>query len=393
MKKIYFASLLTCILALCLASCSDDRDSNPTVQQPESFVLNTPALAGNIYDLENSDSISFTYKQPEYGFTAAVNYYTQISLTDTWENSTDENSAPKFIELDGYSTKALTNASAEIIDKAIMKMGEYDSADKVPATTKLYVRMRAILSSGYECYSNTVTLTVKPYFKPLTQADPELWYMIGGCIGDGSWSTSNGINDIGKSIYPLCPIEGETYDETTGKGPLTFTGYFDKTQGFKIVTYPVTWGVGEQWGCKDDDFYTGYLKDADKEGENFTAPEAGYYTINLNTKTNTLAIKKATSEPTEYTKMYISGTFNNWGTNTEMTAVDTWANAKNHVWKYELSITENSKLKFTSGNNWWGGSNFPYGWGSLNGDNISVTAGDYIVIFNDITGYYYFYSK
>jgi hypothetical protein len=61
--------ILTTLLAgaLLVTSCADDRDSNPTINQPETFTLNTPALAGNTYDLENSESITFTYKQPNYG--------------------------------------------------------------------------------------------------------------------------------------------------------------------------------------------------------------------------------------------------------------------------------------------------------------------------------------
>ena len=70
-----FASMLT------FTACESDNDSNPTVQQPSTFQLNTPALAVNVYDLENSGSIKLTCQQPDYGYTAAVTYFTQISLT------------------------------------------------------------------------------------------------------------------------------------------------------------------------------------------------------------------------------------------------------------------------------------------------------------------------
>ena len=38
------ALLLICGLSL-WASCADDRDSNPTIQRPTSFTMNTPAYA------------------------------------------------------------------------------------------------------------------------------------------------------------------------------------------------------------------------------------------------------------------------------------------------------------------------------------------------------------
>ena len=46
--------LLLCGMGLFIA-CSDDNDSNPTLQQPVSFPLNEPAYAAQIVNLENSD--------------------------------------------------------------------------------------------------------------------------------------------------------------------------------------------------------------------------------------------------------------------------------------------------------------------------------------------------
>ena len=63
-----------------------------------------------------------------------------------------------------------------------------------------------------------------------------MWYLIGGCIGDGKWN--NALNAVGTSIYPLSVVDGYEYDEKTGKGMLTFTGYFT-TDGFKLIQTPV----------------------------------------------------------------------------------------------------------------------------------------------------------
>ena len=395
MKKYILASLFACVAAFSFTSCADDNDSNPTISQPTDFVLNSPAYAGNVYDLANSDSLELTYSQPAYGFTAAVSYYTQVSLTGDWtaaatdaEGNTTE--APKFVELDGYSSKAKTNASAAAINKALMKMGGYSSASDVPSNTDLYVRMRATLASGYECYSNVIKLNVKPYYQALTAADPELWYLIGACVGDGSWGS-----EIGTAVLPMSPVEGETYDEVTGQGVLTYTGYFTSDLGgFKIVKTPGEWA--DQWGGVDGDITQPKKKDDSGEGGDFKVPSPGYYTITLNTKTNSLSIVAAEKEPAEYAQMCISGGFNGWGTDTQMTPVDTWSGAKPHVWKYDLTTDTDTEVKFLVDSSWnpnWGGSGFPYGWGANNGANIPVKAGSYTVIFNDITGYYHFYSK
>ena len=91
MKKYIIASLLAGVALMGFTSCEDDRDSNPTLTVPDSFVLNTPALAGNVYDLANCEGIELSCKQPEFGYTAAVSYYPQLSLTNEWENVLDEN--------------------------------------------------------------------------------------------------------------------------------------------------------------------------------------------------------------------------------------------------------------------------------------------------------------
>lgn len=85
--KRYLFTLLLAGLAM-FTACTDDRDSNPTVQQPSTFELNMPALGGSVYDLANTDSIRLTYEQPDYGYTAPVKYYAQISVSGTWNDAT-----------------------------------------------------------------------------------------------------------------------------------------------------------------------------------------------------------------------------------------------------------------------------------------------------------------
>ena len=49
-------------------ACDSDRDDNPTLTMPETFRLNAPAIAeNNVVDLVNTDNITFTCDQPDYG--------------------------------------------------------------------------------------------------------------------------------------------------------------------------------------------------------------------------------------------------------------------------------------------------------------------------------------
>ena len=57
MKNLYKLFTLTMGL-LALSACEADRDSNPVLNEPDTFVLNVPAFASNnVYDLKNSESL------------------------------------------------------------------------------------------------------------------------------------------------------------------------------------------------------------------------------------------------------------------------------------------------------------------------------------------------
>lgn len=389
MKKYVYASLLAGIVLF--SACSDDRDSNPTVQQPDSFELNMPALGGNTYDLESTASINLTYKQPDYGYTAPVTYYTQVSLTNTWDEATSADAEDAtYVELDGSMNECVFPAEAVQINKAIMKLGNYTDESQLPSDPiTLYVRMRATLYSGYECFSNVLELSVRPYFVALIAADPELWYLIGGCIGDGSWGS-----EIGKAVMPMSPVEGFKYDETTGQGELVYTGYFLSSQGFKIVKVPGAWD--EQWGGENNDITKPYKKDANGEGGDFKVPADGYYLITLNTKSNTLSIVATDAPKYSYDHLFISGDFNGWATDVQLTPVNTVEGVINHNWTFELDATggdTTAKFLYDGWSPNWGAAEFPFGFGVNGGDNIPVAAGNYVVVFNDIDGYYHFFSK
>ncbi len=380
-----FASMLT------FTACESDNDSNPTVQQPNTFQLNTPALAGNVYDLENSASIQLTCQQPDYGYTAAVTYFAQISLTDTWNEATSaEADDATYIELDGSYTTCEFLADAKQINRGIMKLGGIDAEENTPAEMKLYVRMRAKLQSGYECYSNVIELTVAPFFVPLVAADPQMWYLIGGCIGDGSWGS-----EIGVGVIPMSLVDGHKYDEQTGEGLLTFTGFFPSDGGFKIVQVPGQWA--EQWGGVNNDINQPKKKDDSGEGADFFVPTSGYYTITLDTKKDELKIEKADDKKV-FEHLFIAGDFNGWGTDTQMTPVNVAGcmEGHNHIWMFDLDATggdTTAKFLYDGWSPNWGAANFPFGIGTNGGANIPITAGNYRVIFNDIDGYYHFFAK
>lgn len=208
-----------------------------------------------------------------------------------------------------------------------------------------------------------LTYTVEAVF-----STPETWYLVGGCIGDGSWGNSS-LDNVGVSLFPLA---------RTGNSTISYTGYFT-TDGFKLIKTPGSWN--DQWGQGAN----GYVKNDGGSG-NITVPSAGYYTVTLDYINDVLTIEAADVTPQTY-EVGMAGSFNGWS----FQAMNKCA-GNDHLWRYELSAAADEEGKFLI-DGWsvnWGAADFPTGVGQQNGPNIPIERGSYIVIFNDITGGYNF---
>ena len=404
MKKIIYSVLL--LLGVCCAftSCEDDNDSNPTLVQPTTFVLNTPAYADEVIDLATSDNVKLTWSQPNYGFPVVANYYLQLSVSGNFTVSTADAEADEthqlvadYVTSDEASTLCSYEYAATDVAKMLQKLCKWDE-ESVPAVQEVYLRLLSelpvsggVLPSVGAITSNVVKVRVAPYYVELKDALPEMWYLIGASIGDGKWT--NDPTAVGTSIVPMHTVKNFAYDKKTGEGEITFTGYFESDKGFKIIHVPGSWA--EQWG-QDGDFGTYRQKDADGEGSDIKVPADGYYTIKLDTKNDVLTIDAADITPAVFDAMYITGDFASWAeTDCPMTAVNT-AVAHNHVWSFTLDASAGAttcKFLQPGWNPNWGGTAFPSGYGENGGANISVPEGVWTVLFNDVTGYYTFIAK
>ena len=158
MKNIIKSALLVVMSLTLMTACSDDNDSNPTIQSPTEFKLNTPALENTPIDLANSSKIMLTCSQPNYGYTASVQYTVQVA---TDENMTDA------VELSETSTSAKVAINAASLASALTNI--YVEKGKTeadfPMDVKAYFRLKAnIVTSngtvveGTEILSNVVSL-------------------------------------------------------------------------------------------------------------------------------------------------------------------------------------------------------------------------------------------
>lgn len=225
-----------------------------------------------------------------------------------------------------------------------------------------------------------------------TSKHPKMMYLVGSCIGDGSWDNTNA--SVGVSLVPMSVMAGAEYN-AQGEGSLVFNGYFVADGiGFKIITTPGYWA--EQWGVVD-----GSYTYQNTGAENITVSSDGYYSVVLNTtstSSDAIAIYPFSSTPTGYSQICLTGDFNSWD-DLNLSPVSTAASMSghNHLWKATITIPEGgSAAKFKIADTWevnWGAEAFPYGVGVHNGNNFQIPEGTWLVIFNDIDGSYSFFAQ
>lgn len=158
MKNIIKSALLVVMSLTLMTACSDDNDSNPSILTPTEFKLNTPALVNTPIDLANSSKIMLTCSQPNYGYTASVQYTVQVA---TDENMTD---AVELSETSNSAKVAIDAASlASTLTNIYVEKGKTEA--DFPMDVKAYFRLKAnIVTSngnvveGTEILSNVVSL-------------------------------------------------------------------------------------------------------------------------------------------------------------------------------------------------------------------------------------------
>ena len=218
-------------------------------------------------------------------------------------------------------------------------------------------------------------------FEPIIElGTPDLWYLIGSCIGNGSWD--NTADALGTALVPMYPA-------TDNYSILNYVGYFSAGQGFKLIHTPGSWD--EQWGMTD-----GALVKNDGGSGDIKVAEDGYYQVTYDMEMDVVTITKYTGAVGVYSAIGMPGGYQNWNpSGTLMTGMSTVV--ENHDWyKKNMTFDGDTELKFTADGAWtvnWGSEGFPVGIGVQNGANIQVAAGTYDVIFNDIIGEYYFIAK
>jgi len=348
MKKILKSTLLLlCGIGL-FTACADDRDSNPTLQQPTTFVLNSPAYATSNIDLATSTGIPFTWNQPAYGFPVACTYQLQVSkdgnFTINLADKDEEHQAEAdYAVIDDVFTEAKGTLGATKLSRAINAIFGWEEA---PESATVYVRAKAELTGTQPVYSNVVTIKVIPNLV-VAPSFEEFIYEIGN---ESGWKTA----------YPMrSPAQDGIYHSFN---------WLDG--GFKFKPNADNWDG--DWGQNPAGPYGTLVVDGEEDCNNpdpdksfpEEAQPAGFYKIEV-------SLVDMTWKITPITHVSIIGGFNDWSGDVEMA----W-NAEEHCW--EVTTNEVSgEFKFRANHDWainWGGDTEAM---TQDGANLSIEAGTY----------------
>ena len=158
MKNIIKSALLVVMSLTLMTACSDDNDSNPSIQTPTEFKLNTPALVNTPIDLANSSKIMLTCSQPNYGYTASVQYTVQVATKPDMSDA---------VELSETSSSAKVAVNASLLASALtnlyVEQGKTEADFPMDVTAYLRLKANIVTSNGNvvdgtEILSNTVSL-------------------------------------------------------------------------------------------------------------------------------------------------------------------------------------------------------------------------------------------
>lgn len=264
MKKLSIYSLLIAGL-MGLTACESDRDSNPTLQEPTTFVLNTPAYVNSIYDLSSSKVVELTCSQPDFGYTAPTVYSVEVSLSQDFGNSTVLDTK--------YSTAKMgVDASEMAVAFTNLQLAAGRTEADFPITSEFYVRVIAELTSAggtiASITSNVVKLpTVRSEFALPPVKLPTKLYLIGQFC-DWAWSNAP----------EMIPV----YDGTTGV--FWRMVYLPAGKGFKFNT-ATAWDGGEK-GFAGAKVVDNNKADAFDDGGNIGVTKGGWYLIVIRSAVN-----------------------------------------------------------------------------------------------------------
>lgn len=238
MKNKLFIASLALLAAGGLTSCVTDTE--PRLNKPTEFKLNTPAFAEQLYVFDCDDEgnslndITFTVSQPNYGVACMPNYTVQVARDEAdfakWDQQQAENGnkdeegtkadgeegLPLTVMVDIATTTASITIPGETFCNAVNELYDLNINNVKDSAHPVAVRVHAEVENAPNSaiWSNPVTVNVLSYVRPV----PDKIWIVGAC-NDWAIATSTMAlveTEIGSRVY-----EGD-YKIDAGKFILRF---------------------------------------------------------------------------------------------------------------------------------------------------------------------------
>ena len=211
-----------------MTACSEDRDSNPTLQDATTFHLNTPAIAQgeSTYDLAKGATLNLTCSQPDYGYTAPVVYQVQVSIDPKFQQSTEAGQGVDYKTLAASYTSANMNVDGVELNNAVVKLYQHshDGADPTGLNMPVYLRLRAHVDFTDNTYINSNVITLPHTQVSYVATTPAQMFLSGASIHHGNEAKQMGLI-YGEKEYFYCMIYADANtsvhfgdDKTTSNG-------------------------------------------------------------------------------------------------------------------------------------------------------------------------------
>ena len=190
MKNILKSTMLLMMGMGLFVACATDNDSNPTIQPPTQFTVNTPVFANTLVDLANSKSIELTWSQPNYGFPLIANYDVEVATSQDMANA-------QKIETVSGDPKAAVDAGILASTLTNMLLEEGKTEADFPMEIPVYFRVKAyVQTTASDVVENTTILSnvvalnkVRMVFSLPPVSTPDHLYLVGNFCG-WDWSKS-----------------------------------------------------------------------------------------------------------------------------------------------------------------------------------------------------------
>lgn len=118
MKKISFL-FFALVTLFAMSSCK--QNTEPRYHDATEFQLNTPALAGQYYQLTPDGTIDLNWSQPNWGFAAVASYQVEVSMSPDFTTPYVED-APAYVTIDQTFSSCQAQVSMEKVAIAMCTM-------------------------------------------------------------------------------------------------------------------------------------------------------------------------------------------------------------------------------------------------------------------------------